>query len=302
MDGGRKDRLDGLAVGVLVLCCLLWGLNQVAAKLALAEIPPLMQAALRSAGAALLLVMWSRARGLPLWRADGTARGGVAAGLLFAAEFGLIFTGLQYTAASRMVVFVYLSPFVVALGMPLISARERLDAWQWTGLVLAFAGVVWAFSEGFAQPTQGNRQWLGDALGIAAGVTWGFTTLVLRGTRLSMALPEKALLYQLAVSTLALGAASALAGEAWPARVSALTLGSLTFQVVIVTFASFLAWFWLVRHYPTTRVSAFTLLTPLFGLLAGVLLLDEPLTLRLAVAVAAVTAGIALINRRPADG
>lgn len=297
---GRKDRLDGLAVGLLVLCCLLWGINHAAAKIALAEIPPLMQAAARSAGAAVLLLAWSQWRGLPIWRADGTLRGGLAAGLLFAAEFAMIFIGLQYTAASRMIVFIYLSPFVVALGMPLISRSERLDAGQWAGLLVAFSGVVWAFFEGFAQPTQGPLQWLGDTLGIAAGVTWGFTTLVLRGTRLSLALPEKSLLYQLAVSAVALGAGSLATGEAWPAQVSALSLGSLAFQTVIVTFASYLVWFWLVRHYPTTRVSAFLLLTPPFGLLAGVLMLGEPLTLRLAMAVAAVTAGIALVNRRPA--
>ena len=302
MNNDRKDELDGLAVGLLVLCCALWGLAQVAAKVALEEIPPLMQAALRSAGAAVLLLAWSAWRELPIIQRDGALRGGLAAGLLFAAEFALIFIGLQYTAASRIVVFIYLSPFVVALGMPLISRQDRLDAWQWGGLMLAFAGVVWAFSEGFAGPTQGPRQWLGDALGIAAGVTWGLTTLVLRGTRLSMALPEKALLYQLGVSAVALGAGSLASGEAWPSSPSTLTLASLAFQTVIVTFASFLAWFWLVRHYPTTRLSSFTLLTPLFGLLSGVLLLGEPLTLRLAVAVAAVTAGIALVNRRPARG
>jgi drug/metabolite transporter (DMT)-like permease len=66
---------------------------------------------------------------------------------------------------------------------------------------------------------------------------------------------------------------------------------------VVITFASYLVWFWLVRHYPATRISAFTLLTPIFGLLAGVLLLGEPLTMRLVVALAAVCAGIALVNR-----
>ena len=146
-------------------------------------------------------------------------------------------------------------------------------------------------------------QHFGDALGLPAALLWGLTTLVLRGSRLSTALPEKTLLYQLVVSGLALGAASLLAGEAWPRSVPALStlaLVSLAFQIVVVTFASYLVWFWLVRHYPATRVAAFTLLTPVFGLLAGVLLLDEPLTLRLAVALAAVCTGIWFVNARPA--
>lgn len=302
MSDDRKTRLDARAVWLLLGCCALWGLGQVATKTALAEIPPLTQAALRSAGAALLLLAWMRWRGLPLALDDGTLRAGVLAGLLFAAEFACIFAGLQYTTASRMSVFIYVAPFVVALGMPLVARAaggggETLRGLQVVGLVAAFGGVVWAFAEGFVRPAAGPRQWIGDALGIAGAVLWAATTLTLRATSLARASPEKALLYQLVVSALALGLAAPLAGEAWPARVTALSLWPLAFQTVVITFASYLVWFWLVRHYPATRISAFTLLTPLFGLLAGVALLGEPLTPRLLVALAAVCAGLALVNR-----
>ena len=83
--------------------------------------------------------------------------------LLFAAEFFCIFIGLQYTSASRMVVFIYIAPFVVALGMPLIArVRAAAAASQAAGLLLAFAGVAWAFAEGFSRPAVGPRQWIGD--------------------------------------------------------------------------------------------------------------------------------------------
>ena len=297
----RKDHVDGLAVALLLGCCAIWGLGQVAAKVTLSEIPPLMQAAARSLGAALLLVLWSRSRGLALFRADGTGRAGLLAGSLFALEFACIFVGLQYTSASRMSVFIYFAPFVVALGMPLIARSERLNRIQAAGLLLAFGGVVWAYFEGFVSPSAGPQQWLGDALGLAGALLWGLTTLTLRGTRLGSALPEKALLYQLAVSAAALGLASLVAGEPWPAQLTGASLWPLAFQTVVITFASYLVWFWLVRHYPATRISAFTLLTLVFGLLAGVGLLGEPLTLRLGVALVAVCAGIWLVNRvRPA--
>lgn len=293
----RRTTLDSRAIVLVVVCTALWGLNQVATKVSLAEIPPLMQASARSLGAALLLALWARAWGLSVWRHDGTWRAGLLAGLLFAAEFGCIFFGLQYTSASRMAVFIYLAPFIVALGMPLIAPAERLDRWQSLGLAAAFAGVVWAFADGFTAPAAGPKQWLGDTLGIAAAVLWGMTTLVLRGSRLSSALPEKTLLYQLLVSGLALAAATLVAGEPWPARLTGASLWPLAFQTAVVTFASYLVWFWLLRHYPATRISAFTLLTPMFGLLAGVLLLGEPVTARLLVALAAVSLGIALVNR-----
>ena len=294
----RRSALDDRAIALLLLCCTLWGLNQVAAKVALAEVPPLTQAALRSTGAALLLLVWARWRGIALFTRDGTLVGGLVAGGLFAAEFACIFIGLQFTSASRMVVFIYLAPFVVALGMPFIARSERLGAAQWLGLAAAFVGVAWAFAEGFTQPATGPRQWQGDALGVGAALLWGATTLVIRATRLSNASAEKTLLYQLALSGALLGLAAAWSGEPWPVSLSTLTLASLAFQTVIVTFASYLVWFWLVRHYPATRLSSFVLLTPVAGLVAGVGLLGEPLTLRLVVALVAVTLGIALVNRR----
>jgi drug/metabolite transporter (DMT)-like permease len=293
----RRAQVDAPGLTLVLLCVVIWGVNQVAAKLALAEIAPLMQAAARSAGAAVLLALWARRRGIGMSVGDGTLLPGIVAGLLFAAEFGCIFVGLQHTAASRMVVFIYLAPFVVALGMPFIVASERLDALQSLGLLLAFGGVAFAFAEGFTQPAHGPLQWLGDALGMAGAVLWGATTLVLRATSLARASPEKSLQYQLVVSAVALALASWAAGEAWPTKLTAASLAPLAFQIVIVTFASYLAWFWLIRHYPATLISAFTLLAPVFGLVAGALILGEPITPRIVVALAAVAAGVALVNR-----
>jgi len=294
----RKSHLDLLAVVLLVLCCFLWGLNQVAAKVALAEVPALWQAAVRSSGAALLVWVWAGARRLPLFSRDGTLVGGLIAGALFGAEFFCIFIGLQYTTASRMVVFIYIAPFVVALGMPLIARAERLGALQSAGLVLAFAGIAWAFAEGFSHPAAGARQWLGDGLGVLAGVLWGATTLAVRATALSHASAEKTLFYQLAVSALLLLVAVLWSGAPFPARLSSLAWGSLAFQTVVVSFASYLVWFWLIRHYPATPLASFTMLTPVFGLILGAVLLAEPVTARLVIALATVATGIFLVNRR----
>lgn len=293
----RRDQLDGFAIVSLVGCAALWGLNQVATKAALAELPPLLQAAVRSLGAALLLALWAAWQRISLNPFNGTWRAGLMAGSLFASEFACIFVGLQYTSASRMAVFIYLSPFVVALAMPLIAPTERLGGVQRLGLAAAFAGVVWAFAEGFTAPAVGPHQWLGDALGALAAVLWAGTTLTIRATRLSTAVAEQTLMYQLLVSGVLLGSAGLLSGEHWPASVSTMTWASLGFQTIIVTFASYLLWFWLIRHYPATRLASFTLLTPVFGLLFGVLLLSEPLTARLIVALVAVACGIWLVNR-----
>jgi drug/metabolite transporter (DMT)-like permease len=294
----RKSYLDARAVALLVLCCFLWGLNQVAAKAAMPEIPALWQAALRSSGAAILVWLWARLRGITLFAPDATLPGGLVAGALFAAEFLCIFIGLQFTTASRMVVFIYISPFVVALGMPLIARSEKLSVLQSAGLLLAFAGVAWAFAEGFSRPQAGPLQWLGDGLGVLAGILWGATTLAIRASALNQASAEKTLLYQLGASAVLLLSAALFASPPLPDSLSLLAWGSIAFQTVIVSFASYLAWFWLIRHYPATRLASFTMLTPVFGLALGAVLLSEPVTARLLFALATVAAGIVVVNRK----
>lgn len=294
----RKTRLDALAAGLLLGCCLLWGLQQIVAKSTLPLVPPLLQAALRSGVAALLVWAWARSRGVALFGRDGTLPGGLLAGALFAAEFVCIYIGLEHTGASRLVVLLYLAPFVVALGMPFIAASEKLRPRQWAGLALGFGAVALAFGDSLVSGADHGTRWIGDALAVLAAVLWGATTLAIRATRLATAPVEKTLFYQLAVSALALGAASLLRGEAWPAQWGAFALGSMFFQAVVIAFASYLVWFWLVRHYPATLLASFTFLTPLFGLLFGWALLGEAITPPLLMALAGVAGGIWLVNRR----
>lgn len=296
MNSPRRERLDALAITLLVGCCALWGVNQVVVKATLPLVPPMMQAGLRSLLATALLLAFARWRGIPLFARDGCGPGGLAAGLLFGLEFVCIYTGLIYTTASRLVVFLYLAPFIVAVGMPFIARSERLTALQFTGLAAAFGSLAFAFQEGASQGAP--SQWIGDALAVSAGVLWGLTTLVVRATPLARASAERTLFYQLAYSVPVLFAASLLAGETVPAAPGLAAVASLLFQSVVIAFASFLGWFWLLAHYPATRISSFTFLTPMFGLLSGALLLDEPVTGRLLLALSGIALGIWLVNRR----
>ena len=191
------------------------------------------------------------------------------------------------------------TPFVVALLMPRLVPAEKLRPIQWTGLVIAFIAVAFAFSEGFSGHSTA-RQLRGDALALAAGVFWGSTTLVIRGSALATASAEKTLFYQVAVTALVAPLLSLLLGESWSFSYSGQAWVSLALQTAIGAFASYLAWMWLLRHYPATQLSSFTFLTPVFGLLLGVLVLHEPLTARLVLALAAVAVGIVLVNRKKA--
>jgi len=209
----RKAHLDTLAVSLLLGCCLFWGFQQVLIKATIAEIPPMFQASLRLAGATALLLLWCLWRRVPLFRRDGSLAAGLLAGTLFGAEFACIYLGLQYTTASRLTVFLYTSPFWVAVLVPFWVKSEKLRGLQWVGLLCAFVAVVFALREGFSGGTVSTAH--GDMLGLAAGMLWGLTTVVIRASSLTRIPAEKLLFYQLAVSAAAFPAVSLGLGEAW---------------------------------------------------------------------------------------
>ena len=290
--------LDVTAYGVMVVCALLWGLQQVTVKVGAAGVSVVMQGGIRSLLATLLLFGWARARGIPLFGRDGTLVAGLAAGLLFAVEFFLIYFGLGHTLASRMVIFIYLAPVFTALGLAWWVPSERLARVQWLGVAIAFAGIVAAFADGLGA---GDRETLlGDACGVLAALLWAATTVLIRATRLASASAEKTLLYQLAISAALLPLASVAIGEPGIVRLDTVTVAMLLYQGVIVAFASYLAWFWLLTRYYAARLSVFAFIAPLAGVAFGVVLLGERLSPRFVAAALLVTAGIALVNwRRP---
>jgi drug/metabolite transporter (DMT)-like permease len=289
----RKDHLDALAVGILLVCCMFWGFQQVLVKATVDELPPVFQSAVRGVGATLLLWLWCQWRGVRLFERDGSLWAGLLVGCLFAAEFAFIYIGLKHTSASRLTVFLYTSPFWVAALVPLFIHTERLRPVQWLGMACAFAAVVFALREGF-----GGGGATGDLMGLAAGALWGLTTVAIRAANLTRLAPEKLLFYQLGISSVVLALLSLLLGESWGGHWSGFAIGSIAVQTVVGAFASYLAWMWMLGRYPSTQISAFVFLTPLFALLFGMLWLGESVTLTLALSLALVAVGIVLVNRQ----
>ena len=292
----ERKPLDATAFGVMLLCTALWGFQQVVIKLTAPGISFVMQAGIRSVIATVLVLFWISLKKIPLWDKDKTLWPGIVAGLLFGGEFIFIYAGLEYTAASRMVVFIYLAPVFTALGLHLWVPGEKLVPGQWLGVALAFCGIAFSFWEGFSNPSKSTL--LGDAFGVIGALLWAATTVLIRATRLARASAPKTLFYQLAVSALMLPIASVAMGEKGIIAWTPVAAAGIAYQAVIVAFASYLAWFWLLTRYLAARLAVFSFLSPLFGVLAGVLVLDEPLTARFAAAALLVGAGIVLVNLR----
>ncbi|WP_234266537.1 DMT family transporter [Hydrogenophaga sp. NFH-34] len=291
-----RQPLDARASLLMLSLCLLWSLQQISLKAVAGQASPMLMVGLRSAVAALLLVGWMRLRGerVVLQRAHWGP--GLVVGALFALEYLLVAAALQLTHASHVVVFLYTAPLFAALGLQWRLPSERLDALQWTGISVAFAGIAIAFlSRGPGAQALGGPVLLGDLLALLAGASWGATTVTIRCTTLSTAPAAETLLYQLLCAFALLVPAAWLTGQSHFA-LNAHTLGHFAFQAVVVSFASFLVWFWLLRHYLASRLGVFSFLTPVFGVLLGIWLLGEPLEASFLAGSALVLLGIFMVS------
>ena len=296
LPGDRRPNLDLQAIILITGCCLIWGYQQIAIQAIADEVPLLMQLTIRSIIASACVWVWMAFRGIKPFQADRTFVPGVIAGLLFFTEFVLLYSALEHTNTSRAITFLYLAPFIVALVLPIFIPAERLNLLQSSGLLIAFAGLAFAFHDGFSSGAA--YFWLGDIAVIGAAAAWAFTTIVVRTTTLGQIQPERTLFFQLFFSSIALIGLCIAYGIPLPDTLSINAMASLFLQSVIIAAASYLFWFWLLRHYLASKVSAFSFLTPMFGLLFGFFLAGDPINSSLIAAFISIVLGIYLVNRR----
>jgi drug/metabolite transporter (DMT)-like permease len=276
------------------MLCVVWGVQQVAMKGVATSAAPVMQLAIRFAGASVFFGIWVLFREGRRAFSDGTLPSGLLLGLMFSLEFIFAGQALAHTTAAHSIVFLYTAPIFTALGLQFLP-EERLSRLQWAGIGVAFFGIVVAFLGFTARPVV--ELLTGDLLALLGGVSWGFSNVVLRRGRVGGAATAKTVLYQVATATLLLGAFAAATGQT-QVELSLMTILSLIFQTLIIAISSYLVWFWLLRHYLTSRLMLLSLMTPLFGVLFGAFLLGDLIDLRFAVGALFVLMGVLIVNYR----
>jgi drug/metabolite transporter (DMT)-like permease len=291
-----KDYLDLKAILILLSLTLLWGFNYTAVKYSNQGISPIFASALRSVIASICGVIYCVRKEEKLFHTDIRLFHGFIVGLLFGLEFACIYFGMLYTDAARSVVFVYLSPFVVAVGAHFFLKGDRLTFLKVLGLVLAFAGIFVVF--GGRPSTAKPTMFIGDLLEMMAAILWGATTLYIKRFMADKVHPIHTFLYQLFFSIPILFIVSIVLEPKWIYRMDSSIAASLLYQSVIVAFVSYFLWFKLIHEYSVSRLSAFTFFTPIFGVLFGVLFLNEELTISLRVGLPLVSLGIFFVNWR----
>lgn len=287
--------LNGRAAGLMVFLCAILGMQQIAIKAATPDMNPVLQMAIRSGMAALIVGIYLRMKGLPLLPRSGKWLPGFAAGILFTMEYLFVAEGLRFTHASRMVTMLYTAPAFATLCLHFLIPEERLRPMQWGGMALAFFGVAIAFYDnGASLETSSGSILFGDLLGLLAGISWGATTVVIR-TKLSETPAKQTAFIQLLTCFCILLPGAALTGR-FNFSMSNIVWASLLFQTLIVCVVGMLLWFWLLTVYPASQLGALSFLTPVFGIVFGVVLLGESVAPRFILGAALVFAGIALVT------
>ena len=290
-----KNHIDARGFAAILILTILWGLNYAAIKFSNTGLSPIFTAFLRSIIASACGIIYCLIIKQQLFHKGILLFHGVVIGLLFGLEFVCLYLGMLYTDAARSVILIYLSPFVVAIGAHLFL-KERLDLIKTIGLILAFSGVYLVFP---GKPSVYNRlMLLGDILEIAAAVLWGATTLYIKKYLAQKVHPINTFLYQLVFSIPVILLCAYFLEDQWVRSFSGPVVLSLVYQSVIVAFASYLVWFQLIHVYPVGKLSAFTFLTPVFGVFSGVFILKEELTFGLVSGLILVCIGIYCINYR----
>lgn len=292
---GHRKALDIQGSSLMILLCMTWGIQQVILKIAAEDITPLMQIALRCGLSALLLIPMI---GLQI-RQDLLRKAylypGMILAFLFSAEFLLVSEALRYTSASHTIVLLYTAPIFVALGLHWKRPDEKLTAVQWSGIVLAFVGILLAFLVRDQGTVEHSKALLGDFYALLAGVMWALTTIALRLSKLSDAPARQTLLYQLVGGFIFLMPIAYFTAQT-EIKWTAIAISSLVFHVFIMSFLSLMLWFWLLRRYLANGLGVFSFLTPVFGVIFGVIFLDERIELNFIVGTVLVMLGVSIVT------
>lgn len=273
---------------------VVWGSTFVALAIVVRDLPPFLAMALRHlvAGAILLAIALPRGdrRSDPVGRRQIVA-GFVFGGLLFVAGHGALAWAQRTVPAGVAALLVGSIPIWMAL-FDRVAFGRRLAPVGYGGIALGFVGLAFLFD-----PFGGGSVDRVAALAIVLGaMTWAAGSLYSR----SAPLPKRPLVSAGLGSLcggLMLAGVAAVGGEIGEAEWTTDALLALGYLVVAGSLVGFTSYVWLLRSAPTSVVSTYAYVNPIVAVLLGWALLDESITVQMAVAGAAVLVSVAMILR-----
>ena len=295
MNNIKNRPVDFLAASFLIIFSILLGLNQVMVKLVNEGMHLVFQVALRSTFAIFSIIIYCYILKKKIIINNGSLIPGIIAGILFAIEFIFLFTALDYSTVTRVSLIFYTMPVWLTLAAHFLIENDKLNLNKILGLIIALVGLFLAVYE----PTTGydTSQFYGDAYSLLASLCWAIIAIMLKTTRLSNATPETQLLYQLVVSGIILLPLSMQLND-YVRNIDLDLILIFSFQVIVIMCMGFIGWLWIMSRYSASSTSSFAFLTPIFGVLFGWLIMDDPINEQIYLSLFFTCLGIYLINKR----
>ncbi|PNH77790.1 DMT family transporter [Vibrio diazotrophicus] len=287
------------ATFIMIIICFIWGTQQAAIKTIADQISPVLQIGLRSIFATLLVCLVIFIKNKELLQVKNYVFPGLIVGALFGSEFLFVAEGLKITSTSHMTVFIYSAPIFSAIGLQLFNKHESLTKVQWIGVIIASLGIVVAFITNDKDTNLDmNNSFLGDMMALTAGFLWGATTVVIRCSQLRFAPAEHTLFFQLGGAGVLLLTYAYLTDQFSFSLSYNITINLLA-QVLFVSFASYLAWFSLIRKYKASQLGILSFLTPIIGVISGIILLEERVSSNFTMGSIMILIGVIIVSTWP---
>lgn len=270
----------------------LFGANAVAVKISLQGMGPLTNAGLRFSFSGLILLAWAvlQQKDLRIKKRDWHHL--LIIGFGFFAQLSLFYLGLRETTASHATLIVNMLPFMVLILAHFLIPGERARRPVVAGMVLGFSGIALLFFD----EVSGNQKMIkGDVIIFAAIMIWGINVVYMKRL-FDRFQPLQITLYPMLVAAPLFWLSALIAGEQLVGQVSLEVGAALGYQILVTGSLGMVAWNSLVKQYGATTIHAFVFIMPISGVMLGVFLLKEPVTVNLVGAVVLVVSGLLVVN------
>jgi drug/metabolite transporter (DMT)-like permease len=279
----------------IVFLTVIFGANTVAIKMTLAGMGPLTTAGLRFGLAAIAIACWARGGGRSFRIQTGQPFQLLIVSIGFTIQLALFYLGLERTYASRGGLIANLLPFFVLFLSHRFIPGERITWKKMVGIVLGFSGVAFMFAdtEGFSITFH-----TGDLIILAAVAIWSINVVYTKRI-INDYVPFHLVLYPMIFSVPVFLSAGFLLDDRMLFNLNPTVVGAFAYQSLVSAAFGFVAWNNLLQRYGASTLHAFVFIMPIAGVVFSGLVLDEPITPHLIVAMAFIAAGILMVHMSP---
>lgn len=274
------------------LVCIIFGANLVAIKISLSGLGPLTASGFRFTIGTFSLLLWAKITGRSLGLKKGQIHQVLIMSIIFTLQLALLNLGLSRTNASRGTLLINFQPFFILFLAHFFIPGDNITKKKIVGLSMGFLGIVLVFlgKKGVTSDVQ-----FGDIMVLLTAFLWACNSIYIKRV-INTFEPFHVVLYPMMFSV----PFFFLAGFIWDGQmVTCMNLKvaiSILYQGLLGSSFGLVAWNYLLQNYGAVSLHSFLFIMPIAGVVLGGLILEEPITLNILLALLLIVSGIMFVN------